>query len=123
MRRIERDHGQIRRIAPVRRRKPFASSNPFDDEPHPAVNSDPDLALAYSDGYVSVEISHDALDAYMEMTGEVPVPIAWDPRTGDRHVYDALHAVRVVYDAASTVREVSTRSHDGLFIRLNFTER
>ncbi len=114
MRRIERDHTPIKRLGVARRRRSFV---PLDDQP-----ASPDLALAYSNGYVTVEISHEALEAYMDMTGDVPLPIVDDPTTGDRRAYDARHKVRVVYDADANVREVSTRSRDGLFVRVNFTD-
>ena len=34
----------------------------------------------------------------------------------------ANNRVRVVYDAGANLREISTRSGDGLFVRLNFTD-
>ncbi len=112
MPRIERGHAPLKRAAPARRRR---SSTPLSD-PH-----EPELALSYSNGFVTVEISHDAVDAYIEMTGDVPLPIVSDPETGDRRTYDARNRVRVVYDAAANLREISTRSKDGLFVRINFT--
>jgi hypothetical protein len=81
------------------------------------------LALSYSNGFVTVEISHDALDAYIDMTGDVPLPVVTDPQTGDKRTYDAKHKVRVIYDRGAKVREVQTRSRDGLYIRVNFPER
>ncbi len=112
MRRVEREHAPLRRLDLARRRHAFAS-------PDEAPRSD--LALAYSNGYVTVEISHDALEAYMELTGEVPLPIVQDGQTGDRRAYDARNKVRVVYDSAANIREIATRSRDGLYVRLNFT--
>jgi hypothetical protein len=82
--------------------------------------ADPELALAYSNGFVSVEISHDALDRYVEAYGDVPLPMRQDPENGDRRVFDAKHNVRVVYDADAQVREVNTRSREGLHVRINF---
>jgi hypothetical protein len=113
MPRIERHAAPLKRVAPARRRKSFA---PTPDE------RDPELALAYSNGYVTVEISQEALDAYIEMTGDVPLPMVSDPETGDRRTYDARNGVRVVYDADAKLREISTRNHDGLFVRINFTD-
>jgi len=49
--------------------------------------------------------------------------VAVDPHTGDRRTYDARNRVRVVHDRESQLREVTTRSRDGLTIRLNFPER
>ena len=113
MRRVEREHAPLRRPELARRRRAFA---PSDDSQRS------DLALAYSNGYVTVEISHDALEAYMEMTGEVPLPIVQDLQSGDRRAYDARNKVRVVYDSAANIREIATRSRDGLYVRLNFTD-
>jgi hypothetical protein len=112
MPRIERQSGPLRRVALTRRRQAFV---PLDDR------SDPELALAYSNGYVTVEISQAAVDAFIEMTGDVPLPVVSDPQTGDRRAYDARNRVRVVYDAGANLREISTRSRDGLFVRINFT--
>ena len=39
----------------------------------------PELALRYSNGFVTVEISYDAVDAYVDTYGDVPLPIAIDP--------------------------------------------
>jgi hypothetical protein len=111
MPRIERPNAPLRRVALTRRRKAFA---PLGGQ------LDSELALAYSNGYVTVEISQAAVDAYIEMTGDVPLPVVSDPQTGDRRAYDARNRVRVVYDAAATLREISTRSRDGLFVRINF---
>jgi hypothetical protein len=112
MARVERSNAPLKRVAPLRRRKNFA--------PAPG-ESDRELALAYSNGYVTVEISQAALDAYIEMNGDVPLPIVADAETGDRRTYDARNRVRVVYDAEANVREISTRSSEGLFVRINFT--
>ncbi|GAC1418021.1 MAG: hypothetical protein NVSMB5_09170 [Candidatus Velthaea sp.] len=79
-----------------------------------------DLALAYSNGFVSVEISHAALDAFVALKGDVPLPVVRDPQNGDIRMYDARHKVRVVYDRGSNLREVTTRSPEGLYIRVNF---
>jgi hypothetical protein len=111
MPRIERQTAPLKRVVPTRRRRGFVP---------PEDGRDPELALAYSNGYVTVEISQDALDAYIEMTGDVPLPVVNDPETGDRRTYDARNRVRVVYDAGANLREISTRSNDGLFVRINF---
>ena len=78
----------------------------------------PELALRYSNGFVTVEISHDAVDAYVDEFGDVPLPIAIDPETGDRRTYDPRSRVRVVYDREARLREVVTRGRDGVFVRL-----
>jgi hypothetical protein len=111
--RIERQATPLKRFALPRRSKAFV---PFDEQ------RNPDLALTYSNGYVTVEISHDALDAYIELTGDVPLPVVHDAETGDRRTYDARNKVRAVYDASAKIREVSTRSRDGLYVRVNFTD-
>jgi hypothetical protein len=111
MPRIDRPAGPAKREALARRRKGFAPA---------ADPRDPELALTYSNGYVTVEISQAALDAYVDMTGDVPLPIVDDPQTGDRRTYDAQNKVRVVQDAAKNVREISKRSSDGLYVRINF---
>jgi hypothetical protein len=82
--------------------------------------ADPELALAYSNGFVTVEISHDALDKYVEMHNDVPLPVRVDAETGDKRVYDQKHNVRVIYDREAKVREVNTRSREGLHVRINF---
>jgi hypothetical protein len=115
MPRIERQNTPIRREALTRRRKGHGFA-PTPDE------RNPELALVYSNGYVTVEISQEALDAYVDSTGDVPLPIDDDPETGDRRTYDARNKVRVVYDADSKLREISKRSSDGLFVRINFTD-
>lgn len=78
----------------------------------------PELALRYSNGFVTVEISHDAVDAYVEANGDVPLPVYVDPETGDRRSYDARSRVRVVYDREARLREVTSRGRDGLYVRL-----
>jgi len=113
MPRIERDHAPLKREVLKRRRKAFI---PAQDEPSS------EFALVYSNGYVTVEISQEALDAYVDAYGDVPLPVADDPETGDRRRYDARNNVRVVYDAGSKLREISKRSSDGLFVRINFTD-
>ena len=112
--RVQRQTGAFKRVALTRRQRGFAPAN---DQPNIL-----DFALAYSNGYVTVEISQEAVDAYVEMTGNVPLPMVYDPETGDRRTYDARNAVRVVYGAGSTLREISKRSTDGLFVRINFTD-
>ncbi len=113
MPRIERQGAPVKREALARRRKGFAPA----DDAH-----GPQLALAYSNGYVTVEISQEALDAYVEMTGDVPLPVVHDPETGDRRTYDARNKVSLIYDAAEKLREISKRSNDGLYVRINFAE-
>jgi hypothetical protein len=113
MSRIERTSAHPQRDTLTRRRRPLI---PLVDEPESA------FALVYSNGYVTVEISHEALDAYVETTGDVPLPWYDDPQTGDRHLYDARNDVRVVYDPSGTLREIAKRSNDGLFVRMNFVD-
>jgi hypothetical protein len=114
MPRIGRHVAPLKPTGPLRKRKSgFAVVT--DDR-------DPEVALSYSNGYVTVEISQAALDAYIDMTGDVPLPVAEDPETGDRRTYDARNNIRVVYDADANLREISTRSSDGLFVRINFTD-
>lgn len=110
--RIERSAESLKRIGVARRK----ASSPKHGPP------DRDLALTYSNGYVTVEISHDALDAYLESHGDVPLPIVEDAETGDRRTYDAKHKVRAVYDRSAQLREVSTRNRDGLHVRINFID-
>jgi len=78
----------------------------------------PELALRYSNGFVTVEITHDALDAYAEVNGDVPLPVYVDPDNGDRRTYDGKRRVRVIYDREARLREVTTRGRDGLYVRL-----
>jgi hypothetical protein len=78
----------------------------------------PELALRYSNGFVTVEITHDALDAYVEEYGDVPLPVQVDGETGDRRTYDARTKVRVVYDREARLREITTRGRDGIYVRL-----
>ncbi len=111
--RIERGREPLKRALPARRRA-------WPGRPVATPNSD--LALTYSNGYVTVEISQAALDAYVDLMGDVPLPMSEDDETGDRRTFDARNRVRVVYDADGSVREVSTRSNDGLFVRINFTD-
>lgn len=78
----------------------------------------PELALRYSNGFVTVEITHDAVERYVEQHGDVPLPIELDGETGDRRTYDHKSRVRVVYDGQARLREITTRGRDGLYIRL-----
>jgi hypothetical protein len=78
----------------------------------------PELALRYSNGFVTVEITHDAVDAYVEEHGDVPLPVYVDPQNGDRRTFDPESRVRVVYDREAHLREVTTRGRDGQFVRL-----
>jgi hypothetical protein len=78
----------------------------------------PELALRYSNGFVTVEITHDALDAFVEANGDVPLPVYVDEETGDRRTYDPASRVRVIYDREARLREVTSRGRDGLYVRL-----
>ena len=80
----------------------------------------PLLALRYSNGFVTVEVSYDALDRFIELTGDIPLPITLDAETGDRKAYDASRGVKVIYDRLMRLREVTSQSRDGLTIRVNF---
>jgi hypothetical protein len=109
IRRVERPVGPPQRLGIARRKQRL---EPFD-------NVDvPELALRYSNGFVTVEVSHDAVDKYVEANGDVPLPVWVDPENGDRRTFDARRRVRVVYDRAARLREVTTRGRDGLYIRL-----
>jgi len=81
---------------------------------------DPELALRYSNGFVTVEISHDALDRYVATHGDVPLPVEREPDTGDERIWDEQHGVRVVRDRHRVLREITTRSAEGLRVRVNF---
>jgi hypothetical protein len=111
IRRVDRRELPTRQLGVRRRPTGFL---PFVERP------DPELALAYSNGFVTVEISHDALDRYVDMYGDVPLPMRQDRENGDRRVFDAKHNVRVIYDADAQIREVNTRSREGLHVRINF---
>ena len=78
----------------------------------------PELALRYSNGFVTVEISYDAVDAFVDEFGDVPLPVYVDPQTGDRRTFDAKTRVRVIYDRGARLREVTTRGRDGVYVRL-----
>jgi YD repeat-containing protein len=82
----------------------------------------PELALRYGNGFVTVEISHDALDAYAELHGDVPLPVYEDQENGDRRTFDAKTRVRLVYDAQARLREVTTRGRDGVYVRLTVSD-
>jgi len=111
IRRVERPSLPARKLG-LRRRA--AGLAPFEE------TLKPDLALAYSNGFVTVEISHDALDRYVEEYGDVPLPLRTDRENGDKRVFDAKHNVRVIYDREARLREVNTRSREGLHVRINF---
>ncbi len=113
IRRVEREAAPIKRLRIDRKNGTLV---PIDA---PARDAEPELALRYSNGFVTVEISHDALDAYVEMMGDVPLPVEVDERSGDRRAYDARRKIRVVYDRAARLREVTTRSRNGLYVRVN----
>lgn len=78
------------------------------------------LALAYSNGFVTVEITHEAVDLFVETRGSVPLPFETDEGTGDRKAYSRKHGVRAVYDHRAQLREVTMSGRDGLMIRVNF---
>ncbi|MBV8149940.1 MAG: hypothetical protein JOY59_00155 [Candidatus Eremiobacteraeota bacterium] len=87
----------------------------------PLVDSGaPLLALRYSNGFVTVEVSYDALDRFIDLTGDIPLPVNVDPQTGDRRSYDSSRGVKVIYDRLLNLREVTSQSRDGLTIRVNF---
>ena len=111
IRRIERPQVQPPRRLGIQRR-PAGLAPVLEDR------GVPELALRYSNGFVTVEITHDAVDAYVDANGDVPLPIAVDPETGDRRTYDHRTRVRVVYDRQARLREITTRGRDGLYIRL-----
>lgn len=111
IRRVERPTVPLRKLGLAKRN---AALVPVEEQ------RSPDLALAYSNGFVSVEISHDALDAYIDEYGDVPLPVRRDRETGDKRVFDAKNNVRVIYDGNAQLREVTTRSREGLHVRVNF---
>ncbi len=111
IRRVERQSLPARKLGLKKRAAKLAA---FEEA------QNPELALAYSNGFVTVEISHDALDRYVEEYGDVPLPVRADRQTGDRRVFDAKHNVRVIYDREAQLREVNTRSREGLHVRINF---
>jgi hypothetical protein len=111
IRRVDRPQVPARQLGVRRKPSGFV---PFEESPSP------ELALAYSNGFVTVEISHDALDRYVEMHSDVPLPVRQDPETGDKRVFDGKNNVRVIYDRDAHVREVNTRSREGLHVRINF---
>lgn len=80
----------------------------------------PLLALRYSNGFVTVEISYDAVDRFIDLTGDIPLPVTSDPETGDRRSFDWSRGVKVIYDRTMNLREVTSQSRDGLTIRVNF---
>jgi S-adenosylmethionine:tRNA-ribosyltransferase-isomerase (queuine synthetase) len=117
IRRVERDGGgatALRRLAVSKR---ASSLVPVEEDLAPL------LALRYTNGFVTVEISHDALNAYIDAKGDVPLPIYVDDENGDRRAYDPRSGVRVIYDRRARLREVTTKSRDGLYIRVNFPAR
>jgi len=111
IRRVERQALPARKLG-IRRRA--AGLTAFEE------STSPELALAYSNGFVTVEISHNALDRYVEAYGDVPLPLRIDRQTGDTRVFDAKHDVRIIYDGDAQLREVNTRSREGLHVRINF---
>ncbi len=111
IRRVDRPSLPARRLGLKKRAATLA---PFEE------SISPEIALAYSNGFVSVEISHDALDRYVEMFGDVPLPLREDKENGDKRIFDAKNNVRVIYDREAQLREVNTRSREGLHVRINF---
>ena len=111
IRRIERPSGQPARKLGIAKRP--AGLFPVVED-----REVPDLALRYSNGFVTVEISYDAVDAYVDAFGDVPLPVSVDAETGDRRTYDPRSRVRVIYDRAARLREVVTRGRDGVYVRL-----
>ena len=69
---------------------------------------------------MTVEISYDALDKFIDKTGDIPLPIVVDEETGDRRAYDVTRGVKVIYDRKLQLREVASQTSDGLTIRVNF---
>jgi hypothetical protein len=109
IRRVERTPTAPQRLGIMRRRQRL----------EPVENREvPELALRYSNGFVTIEISRDAVDSFVEAFGDVPLPVRVDPETGDRSTFDARRRVRVVYDREARLREVTTRGQGGLYIRL-----
>lgn len=111
IRRIERDAAQPPRKLGVQRR-------PQGLMPVVEERTAPELALRYSNGFVTVEITYDAVDKYVDEFGDVPLPVYVDPETGDRRTYDHKSKVRVIYDRDARLREVTTRGRDGMYVRL-----
>ena len=102
IRRIEqRDPQPLRKLGLSRR---AAVLVPFEE------TRDPDLALQYSNGFVTVEISYDALDAYIEAYGDVPLPIRRDAQTGDKRTWDGKNKVKVIYDRELHLREITAHA-------------
>ncbi len=115
IRRVERDTAApLRKLAVARRASSLVPVEEF-VAPH--------FALRYTNGFVTVEITHDALNAYIDAHGDVPLPIHVDDENGDRRAYDPRSGVRVIYDRRARLREVTTKSRDGLYIRVNFPSR
>ncbi|HTW86109.1 MAG TPA: hypothetical protein VMD91_18705 [Candidatus Sulfotelmatobacter sp.] len=110
IRRVERTPVAPQKLGVARKRQKL--------EPVIEIGTTPELALRYSNGFVTVEISHDAVDQFVEANGDVPLPVHVDPETGDRRTFDARRRVRVVYDREARLREVTSRGRDGLYIRL-----
>lgn len=111
IRRIEPDRQPLRKLGLSRR---AATLVPFEE------TRDPDLALQYSNGFVTVEISYDALDAFVEAYGDVPLPVARDPHTGDKRTWDNKNKVKAIYDRELHLREITSRTREGLHVRVNF---
>jgi|HubBroStandDraft_1064217.scaffolds.fasta_scaffold05288_3 hypothetical protein len=109
IRRVERAPSTPQRLGIMRRRQRLEAV-----ENHEV----PELALRYSNGFVTVEVSRDAVDSFVEAFGDVPLPVHVDAETGDRSTFDARRWVRVIYDREARLREVTTRGQGGLYIRL-----
>lgn len=113
MRRVERDTG-LQRGGPLAVSQRGANLVPV-ERPQPTF-----LALAYSNGFVTVEITHEAVDLFVENNGSVPLPFETDEQSGDRRAFSRKHGVRAVYDRTAKLREVTMSGRDGLLIRVNF---
>jgi hypothetical protein len=111
IRRVEREPQPLRQLGLARR---AASLVPVEE------TRDPDLALQYSNGFVTVEITYDALDRYIEMYGDIPLPIRRDAETGDKRTWDNKNKVKVIYDREMHLREITSRTREGLHVRVNF---
>lgn len=111
IRRVEREPQPLRQLGLARR---AAALVPVEE------SRDPDLALQYSNGFVTVEITYDALDRYIELYGDVPLPIRRDKETGDKRTWDSKNKVKVIYDREMHLREITSRTREGLHVRVNF---
>ena len=112
IRRVEREPQQpVRKLGLARR---AATLIPVEE------TRDPQLALQYSNGFVTVEITYDAYDRYVDTYGDVPLPVRQDQETGDKRVWDNKNKVKVIYDREMHLREITSRTREGLHVRVNF---